>query len=130
MKKIVVLLTAALPVLLASCSTPQPPQAFHNSDGSALIVQSLDAASCRVLAPTAIVREENVKVLNQAKAFPHQTAVVILENYNEPQLGHEFRDRSVDWFVGLRQLGYQHIVFLKGNGGENPNGLTTLAEYD
>ena len=60
----------------------------------------------------------------------HQTAVVILENYNEPQLGHEFRDRTLGWFIGLRGLGYQHIVFLKGNGVTDPNGLPTLAEYD
>jgi len=34
------------------------------------------------------------------------------------------------WFIGLRGLGYQHIVFLQGNGSTDPNGLPTLAEYD
>ena len=33
------------------------------------------------------------------------------------------------WFMGLRGLGYQHIVFLKGNGTTDPNGLLSLAEY-
>jgi len=27
-------------------------------------------------------------------------------------------------------LGYQHIVFLKGNGANDVNGLPTLAEYN
>jgi hypothetical protein len=131
MKKIVVALSAVLPVVLSSCSTPKPPQAYHNTDSSALVVESIDAKSCEVVAPTAIQREENARLLDQAKTFSqHQTAVIILENYNEPQLGPEFRDRTLDWFIGLRGLGYQHIVFLKGNGVTDPNGLPTLAEYD
>ncbi len=130
MKNTVLLLTAALPILLSSCATP-PAQAYHNTDNSALIVKSLDAHSCQVLAPTATEREESARLLDQAKTFPaHQTAVVILENYSEPQLGPEFRDRTFGWFIGLRGLGYQHIVFLKGNGAADPNGLLTLAEYD
>ena len=130
MKKISLVL-AALPLVLASCATSKPPQAFHNTDGSALIVESLDARSCQVIAPTAISLVENAKLLDQAKTFSqHQTAVVILENYSEPRLGPEFRDRTFGWFVGLRGLGYQHIVFLKGNGVTDPNGLPTLAEYD
>jgi hypothetical protein len=124
-------LLAALPVLLSSCATSRPPQAFHNTDNSALVVESLDNRSCQVIAPTAIAKEENTRVLDQAKAFTQrQTAVVILENYSEPQLGPQFRDRSMAWFIGLRGLGYQHIVFLQGNGTTDPNGLPTLAEYD
>jgi hypothetical protein len=131
MKKVILLLTAALPVILASCATSRPPVAFHNTDNSALVVQSLDGSSCQVVAPTAIEREENARLLDQAKKFAqHQTAVVILENYSEQQLGPEFRDRTLGWFIGLRGLGYQHIVFLRGNGVNDPNGLPTLAEYD
>lgn len=131
MKKTCLLLTAVLPLILSSCSTPPPPQAYHNQDASALIVQSIDNRTCQVLAPTKTSPEEFTRLLTDAKTFPqHQTAVVILENYTEPQLGAQFRDRSVDWFVGLRGLGYQHIVFLKGNGATDPNGLLTLAEYD
>jgi len=131
MKKTLLLLTAALPVLLSSCTTPGPPQAFHNSDNSALIVESLDNSSCQIIAPTATVKEQNALVLDQARSFPqHQTAVVILENYSEPQLGPQFRDRSMAWFIGLRGLGYQHIVFVQGKGVTDPNGLPTLAEYD
>lgn len=131
MKKIFLLLAAALPVILSSCATPPPRQAYHNTDDSALIVESLDVTSCAVLAPAAMERETNTRVLDQAKAFSqHQTAVIILENYDEPQLGPEFRDRTFGWFVGLRGLGYQHIVFLKGTGAADPNGLLTLAEYD
>jgi hypothetical protein len=132
MKKIFSLAAAALPILLSSCATSQPKQAFHNNDNSALIVESLDGGSCQVLAPTAVTREENARLLDQARNFSqHQTAVVILENYSEPELGTEFRDRSMGWFIGLRGLGYQHIVFLKGNGAPaDPNGLITLAEYE
>jgi hypothetical protein len=131
MKKSFWILSAALPLLAASCATSRPPVAYHNTDNSALIVQSLDGSSCQVLAPTAIQREENARLLDQAKNFPqHLTAVVILENYSEPQLGPEFRDRTLGWFIGLRGLGYQHIVFLRGNGVTDPNGLPMLVEYD
>ena len=131
MKKVVLLLVAALPVIVSSCASDAPRQAYHSTDNDALIVQSLDGHSCQVLAPTAINREEDANLLDQARAFAHHdTAIVILENYSEPQLGTEFRDRSFGWFVGLRGLGYQHIVFLKGNGVNNADGLPTLAEYD
>ena len=131
MKKSLLLLTAALPVILSSCATSRPPQAFHNTDNSALIV----AVARQPLLPgrraDGHAKEENTRVLDQAKSFAQrQTAVVILENYSEPQLGPEFRDRSMAWFIGLRGLGYQHIVFLQGKGSADPNGLPTLAEYD
>jgi hypothetical protein len=32
--------------------------------------------------------------------------------------------------VGLKNLGYQHIVFLQGVDVANPEGLTTLVRYD
>lgn len=131
MKKTILLLTAALPVILSSCATPPPRQAFQNSDNSALIVKSLDGRTCEVLAPTAITHEDSALLLDQAKTFPqHQTAVIILENYSEPQLGREFRDRTLGWFIGLRGLGYQRIIFLKGSGVSDPNGLPELADYD
>jgi hypothetical protein len=131
MKKTFLPLAAALPVILSSCATSHPPQAFHNTDNSALIVESLDARSCQVLAPTTMTREENARLLEQAKSFAQrQTAVVILENYSEPEPGPEFRDRTLGWFIGLRGLGYQHIVFLHGNGTTDPNGLPMLAQYD
>jgi|ERR1017187_1361328 hypothetical protein len=132
MKKTVLILTAALPVLLSSCATSRPPQAYQNTDNSALIVESLDAKTCQIIAPVAMVtREDSGRVLEQAKSFAqHQTAVVILENYSEPKLGPEFRDRTFSWFLGLRGLGYQRIVFLQGRGVNDPNGLPTLAEYD
>lgn len=131
MKKTLLLLTATLPVLLCSCATSRPPQAFQNTDNSALVVESLDNRSCEVIAPTVTAKEENARVLDQVRSFAQrQTAVVILENYTEPQLGPQFRDRTFAWFVGLRGLGYQRIVFLQGKGVADPNGLPTLAEYD
>jgi len=131
MTKIILLLTAALSALLSSCASPPPRQVFQQNDSSALIVKSLDGRSCQVLAPQPIDKEDNADLLDQAKTFPqHQTAVIILENYSEPQLGTEFRDRTLGWFIGLRGLGYRHIVFLKGNGASDPNGLLMLANYD
>ena len=131
MKKTLLFLVAALPLILSSCATPPPRQAYHGMDTSALIVQSLDGKTCQVLSPTVIAREDSARLLDQAKNFAqHQTAVVILENYSEAQLGTEFRDRTLGWFIGLRGLGYQRIIFLKGTGASDPNGLLTLAEYD
>jgi hypothetical protein len=131
MKIITYMSLAALAVTLTSCTTPQPPQAFHNTDNTALIVESLDGRTCQMLQPAASGREDSDKLLaNAMKLSQHQTAVVILENYTEPQIGAQFRDRGSLWFVGLRSLGYQHIVFLQGRDVSSPEGLITLAEYD
>jgi hypothetical protein len=117
---------------LTSCVTqPLPPQAFHNTDNNPLVIASLDDNTCQMIQPTASKGEKNDAVLAKAMTLPqHQSAVVILENYTEPQIGAQFRDRGTALFVGLRGLGYQHIVFLQGNGGVNPEGLITLAEYN
>jgi hypothetical protein len=131
MKIIYSLALVGLAIMLTSCATPQPPQAFHNTDSTALVIASLDDTTCQMVEPAASNREGNDNVLALAMALPqHQAAVVILENYTEPKIGDQFRDRGTAWFVGLRNLGYQHIVFLQGNGVANPEGLITLAEYN
>ena len=131
MKIICSLALAALPILLTSCATPPPPQAFHNTDSTALVIKSLDNNTSQMVQPAVSNRENNDKLLAKAMTLPQrQTAVVILENYTEPQIGEQFRDRGTALFVGLRSLGYQHIVFLQGNGIANPEGLITLAEYN
>jgi len=128
---VLLLLTVALSVMLSSCATSHPPEVFHNTDNSALIIKALDACSCEVIAPTAMTKSENFHALEHVKSLPqHQTAVVILENYCEPRLGPEFRDRTLAWFMGLRGLGYRRIVFLQGRGVSDPDGLITLASYD
>ena len=121
----------ALPLMLTSCATPPPPQAYHTTDNSALVIESLDGRTSRLIQPTPTPEIGNDKVLTTARTLPqHQTAVVILENYNEPQIGDQFRNRGTPWFIGLRCLGYEHIVFLQGNGKSNPEGLIELAKYD
>jgi hypothetical protein len=131
MKIIYSLALAGLAIMLTSCATPKPPQAFHNTDSTALVINSLDDTTCQMVEPAASNRERNDNVLALAKALPqHLTAVVMLENYTEPRIGDQFRDRGTVWFVGLRYLGYQHIVFLQGKGVANPEGLTTLVEYN
>jgi hypothetical protein len=122
---------AALAISLTSCATPRPPQVFHSTDSSALIVQSLDEKTCQMLEPSSSVKGDNDTVLAKAMTLSqHETAVVILENYTEPRIGRQYRERSTPWFVRLRGLGYQHIVFLRGSGVADPEGLITLVEYD
>ena len=131
MKIIYSLALAGLAILLTSCATQQPPQAFYNTDSTALVIKSLDDNTSQMMQPAVSSRENNDKLLAKAMILPqHQTAVVILENYTEPQIGEQFRDRGTSLFVGLRNLGYHHIVFVQGMGVANPNGLITLAEYD
>jgi hypothetical protein len=121
---------AALAISLTSCATTRQPQAFHNTDNNAVVIESLDDRTGQILEPTASAREENDVVLAKAMGLSQrQTAVVILENYTEPRIGWQYRDRGTPWFVGLRSLGFQHIVFLQGTGVASPEGLTTLTEY-
>ena len=97
----------------------------------ALVIESLDGSTSRIIQPTASPKVGNDQILTTAKTLPqHQTAVVILENYTEQQIGDQFRDRGTPWFIGLRSLGYEHIVFLQGKGDQDPEGLLTLAKYD
>ena len=131
MKIIYSLALAGLAILLTSCATQQPPQAFYNTDSTALVIKSLVDNTSQMMQPAVSIRENNDKLFAKAMTLSqHQTAVVILENYTEPQIGEQFRDRGTSLFVGLRNLGYQHIVFVQGMGVANPDGLITLAEYD
>jgi hypothetical protein len=121
----------ALAVLLSSCATPRRPQVFHTGGDTALVVKSLDGRFSQAVAPITIPRMENAKMLERIKTLGvPKTVVIILENYTEPQLGREFRDRVMDWFMEFRQLGCQRIVFLQGKGVADPDGLVVLAEYD
>ena len=79
---------AALAISLTSCATSRPPQAFHNTDNNAVVIDSLDDKTGQILEPTASVTEANDTVLAKAMNLSkRQTAVVILENYTEPQIG-------------------------------------------
>ena len=123
------LAVVALAIISTSCATPS--RAFHNDDNTALVIQSWDNQTCQMLQPTTSARESNDQLLAQAVALPqHQTAVIILENYTEQEFGDQFRDRGTPWVVGLKNLGYQHIIFLQGVDVANPEGLTTLVRYD
>ncbi len=132
MNKIFLPVLAALPVLLTSCATPPPPpQVYHSGERPALVIDALDDKTSRVILPDLTKDAINDATLTQAKALGQQpSAVVILENFHESRPGDEFRDRSVAWYVSLRNLGYEHIVFLHGNGTPNPDGLVTLVTYD
>ncbi len=131
MKRTLLLAFAAIPVLFSGCATPQPPQAFHATDNNAIVIKSVDNRTSEIIQPTVSGPIGNDTVLNKITSLSgSKTAVVILENYTESQIGDEFRSRGTPWFVGLRSLGYEHIVFLQGQGSSNPEGLLTLAKYD
>ena len=122
------LILLALAVGVTSCATPS--RAFHNTDSTALVIESLDSQTGQMLQPNTSARKSNDQLLAEAAALSqHQTAVVILENYTEEEIGGQFRDRGTPWVVGLRNLGYQHIVFLQGLGVANPEGLITIVQY-
>jgi hypothetical protein len=122
---------ASLPLLITACATHRPPQAFHNTDNTALIIDSIDGRKSQIVQPRPTGAVDNGTVLAAATSLTkHQTAVVILENYSEAQIGQQFRDRGTPWFLGLRELGYEHIYFLQGNGAGNPEGLPTLVAYE
>lgn len=130
MKRTLSVLGVTALVMLCSCATPGPPPPFHYQDKSAVIIKSLNDHSSQLIAPTPTAETINNRIVDQLKSFPQRSlAVVILENYSEPVLGPEFRDRSVDWMLTLRLVGYQHIVFLRGKGVGDPEGLPILAQY-
>ena len=131
MKKSILIALAALPVFITACSTPKPPVAFHATDSNAVVIKSVDGRSSEIIAPNGTGPVANSALMGKISSMPeHKTAVVILENYNEEKVGDEFRDRGTPWFIGLRTLGYEHIVFLQGKGTDSPEGLVTLAQYD
>lgn len=121
---------AALAISLTSCATPRPPQTFHNTDNTSVVIGSLDDKTSQMLEPTASGKKDNDMVLvNVLHLSKHQMAKAILKNYGESQVGLQYRIRGTPWFVGLRSPGYEHDVSLQGRGTINPEGLITLTEY-
>ena len=83
-----------------------------------------------MLQPAVSTRKGNDELLGEAAALSqHQTAVVILEDYTDEEIGDQFRDRGTPWVINLRRLGYSNIIFLKGLGVANPEGLITIVQY-
>ncbi len=121
-----------LPIILSSCATPAPPsQAYYKIDDMAVVIDSLDANNCQFIHPNRPASEPNDVALREAHTlFQHQTAVVILENYKEAQPGDEFRSRTTALYVGLRNAGYEHVVFLQRKGVSDNEGLVSLADYN
>src|SRR5208283_4670207 len=121
---------AALAISLTSCATPRPPQAYHNTDNTAVVIGSLDDKTGQMLESAVSDRERNDAVLAKAVGLTQrQTADVIVENYSETQIGLQYRIRGTPWFVGVRGLGFEHTVFPQGRGVANPEALITLTEY-
>ncbi len=76
MKKILLLKLLALPILLTSCATPPPPQAYHATDRSALVIESLDGRTSRLIQPTPTSNVGNAQILSTVRTLPQrQTAI-------------------------------------------------------
>jgi hypothetical protein len=121
-----------LSLILTSCATPPPPPAhvFHKTPRPFLVLDSLDDQTCEIIQPAMPGKQSNDQALAAArKLYDHQTALVILENYKEAEPGSEFRDRTTMLYVGLSNAGYEHVVFLRGRGVNNPEGLSMIATY-
>src|ERR1700749_1446523 len=120
-----------LPLMITSCASPAPaPPACTVQDESALIVEAYADPNAVDNSTKDKKGRALAEVLEVARHLPqHRTAIVILENYSEASVGTEFRDRATSWFIGLRGIGYQHIIFVKGHGVPDPNGLPVVAEY-
>ena len=102
---------AALVISLTSCATPRPPQAFHNTDNTAVVTESLDDKTSQMLEPAVSGREKTDAVLAKAVGQnQRQTVEVILENSSEPQIGLQYRIRGTPWFVGLLGLGCSYVL--------------------
>ena len=124
------LATAGLAILSTSCATTQPPQSFHNTDNSAVIIDSLNDKRSQMLQPATTVRGDNDTVLAKAmKSSRHQTTAVTLQDYDESQAGLQYHIRGTPWIVELRGLEYEHFVYLQDKGITNPGGLITLTQY-
>ena len=121
---------AALAVLSTSCATTQPPQSFHNSDNSAVIIDSLNDKRSQMLQPASTVWVDNDTFLVKAmKLSRPQAPAVTLQDYDESQVGLQYRIRGTPWYVELRGLEYEHFVFLRDTAFTNPGGLITLTQY-
>ena len=131
MKAVLCTAVAAMSLMVCSCTTPTIPQAYHAADSNALVIESINGRTGRILQPLPSTDMANEVILEKARTMTQrQTVVIILQNYTEAQIGDQFRDRATPWFISLRSIGYDHIVFLQGNGNNNPEGLIELARYD
>jgi len=121
---------AALAILSSSCATTPPPQSLHNTDNSAVVIDSSHGKSSQMLQPATIVRQENDRILARAmKLSRDQNAIVILGSDDDSHGGLQYRIRGTPWFVELRGLDYEHAVLLQDTGVTIPEGLITLTEY-
>jgi len=120
-------------LMTGACSTPDTGtgEVFHGTNNSSIVIESLNERKVQLLAPNATRVMDAPQMLDLLQTMgPRQTAILVLENYSEPQLGTEFRDRTMGWFLGLRGLGYKQIIILRGTGEPSLEGRPILAEYN
>ena len=121
-------------VLMATaCSTSRtaPVVRFNEQERANLIVRYFTDDTSYVLKPQqtegpylSILRKDDV--LHVAKQLPgRELAVVILIHYASPSEAQAVQSK---WANLLTGLGYQRVVFLRGFGSMQVNGLTVLAQ--
>jgi hypothetical protein len=118
--------------ILTGCKTEHVVQIYEPSDANAVLIRSVEGGRGQVLGEGGTRADaENSELLNNLRGLTaHHTAVVMLEHYSEPEPDLEFRDRATPWFLALRLLGFEHIIFLRGQSVDSPAGLTVVASYD
>ena len=62
---IISLALVALAIISTSCATP--PRTFHNDDNTALVIESLDNQTCRMLRPDASVERRQRQVFGEGR---------------------------------------------------------------
>ena len=122
-------------LLVTACSTPQTSQVvrFHEQDQANIIVRYYSDEISYVVKPQrtegvflSILRRDDV--LDVAKKLPGRgLAVVILVHYPSQDTADAVRTK---WASQLTGLGYQRVVFLRGFGSSQIEGLPILAQVD
>ena len=122
-------------LLVTACSTPQTSQVerFHEQDQANIIVRYYSDETSYVVKPQrtegvflSILRRDDV--LDVAKKLPGRgLAVVILVHYPSQDTADAVRTK---WASQLTGLGYQRVVFLRGFGSSQIEGLPILAQVD
>jgi hypothetical protein len=121
---------APLAILLTSCATTSPPQTLHNAHNDAVAIDNTNVKTNLVRQPATTVQDDNDMVAaNVVNLSKRQTATTTPENNDQPQSGLEYHIHGTPWFIGLRGLRNEHVVFLQGKGASNPEGLITLTQY-
>ena len=119
-------------LLLSSCSTPSlealRPR-FHEADAADFIARYFTDQTSYVVKPVSLDGPyqpicDRASLLKQAGQQPQrELAVILLIHYRTAESEEHVK---LAWVNDLTGLGYQRVVFLRGDGGMQANGLPML----